>query len=48
MIPARYSTVDGDEVELPLAMHRWVLVPRALARFDPELAWTEWAALVTR
>src|SRR3954447_16450097 len=21
-------------------MDRWVLVPRALARFDPELAWT--------
>jgi hypothetical protein len=36
----RYRTLDGDEVELPLAMDRWVLVPRALARFDPELAWT--------
>jgi hypothetical protein len=38
--PARYRTLDGDEVELPLAMDRWVLVPRTLARFDPELAWT--------
>jgi hypothetical protein len=27
-------------VELPLAMDRWVRVPRTLARFDPELAWT--------
>src|SRR3954466_956759 len=36
----RYRTLDGDEVELPLAMGSWVLVPRALARFDPELAWT--------
>ena len=36
----RYRTLDGDEVQLPLAMDRWVLVPRALARFDPELAWT--------
>jgi hypothetical protein len=35
----RYRTLDGDEVELPLAMDRWVLVPRTLARFDPELAW---------
>ena len=40
MIPPRYRTLDGDEVELPLAMDRWVLVPRTLARFDPELAWT--------
>src|SRR6188472_2903373 len=39
MLP-RYRTLDGDEVELPLAMDRWVLVPRTLARFDPELAWT--------
>ena len=38
--PPRYRTLDGDEVELPLAMNRWVLVPRELARFDPELAWT--------
>jgi hypothetical protein len=36
----RYRTLDGDEVEVPLAMDRWVLVPRTLARFDPELAWT--------
>jgi hypothetical protein len=36
----RYRTLDGDEVSLPLAMDRWVLVPRTLARFDPELAWT--------
>src|SRR3954449_11298592 len=36
----RYRTLDGDELQLPLAMDRWVLVPRALARFDPELAWT--------
>jgi hypothetical protein len=36
----RYRTLDGDEVNLPLAMDRWVLVPRELARFDPELAWT--------
>jgi hypothetical protein len=36
----RYRTLDGDELELPLAMDRWVLVPRTLARFDPELAWT--------
>ena len=36
----RYRTLDGDEVELPLAMDRWVMVPRTLARFDPELAWT--------
>jgi hypothetical protein len=36
----RYRTLDGDEVELPLAMGCWVIVPRALARFDPELAWT--------
>lgn len=36
----RYRTLDGDEVDLPLAMDRWVLVPRTLARFDPELAWT--------
>src|SRR3954453_23417387 len=40
MSPPRYRTLDGDEVELPLAMDRWVLVPRSLARFDPELAWT--------
>src|SRR5215207_6417481 len=40
MEPPRYRTLDGDEVELPLAMDRWVLVPRSLARFDPELAWT--------
>src|SRR3954447_10014056 len=40
MEPPRYRTLDGDEVELPLAMDEWVLVPRALARFDPELAWT--------
>src|SRR5215210_640709 len=40
MSPPRYRTLDGDEVELPLAMGSWVLVPRALARFDPELAWT--------
>jgi hypothetical protein len=40
MIPPRYRTLDGDEVELPLAMDSWVLVPLALARFDPELAWT--------
>ena len=39
MSPPRYRTLDGDEVELPLAMNRWVVVPRALARFDPELAW---------
>jgi hypothetical protein len=35
----RYRTLDGEELELPLAMDRWVLVPRGLARFDPELAW---------
>src|SRR3954452_20823797 len=40
MIPPRYRTLDGDEVPLPLAMGSWVLVPRGLARFDPELAWT--------
>src|SRR3954454_6061574 len=40
MSPPRYRTLDGEEVELPLAMSEWVLVPRALARFDPELAWT--------
>lgn len=40
MLPPRYRTLDGDEIELPLAMGRWVLVPRRLARFDPELAWT--------
>src|SRR3954451_11892952 len=40
MSPPRYRTLDGDEIELPLAMDHWVLVPRALARFDPELAWT--------
>jgi hypothetical protein len=40
VIRARYRTLDGDEIELPLPMERWVLVPRALARFDPELAWT--------
>jgi hypothetical protein len=40
MSPPRYRTLDGDEVELPLAMGCWVIVPRALARFDPELAWT--------
>src|SRR3954449_6386283 len=39
MEPPRYRTLDGDEVELPLPMDRWVLVPRTLARFDPELAW---------
>src|ERR671939_1643066 len=39
MSPPRYRTLDGDEVELPLAMGCWVVVPRALARFDPELAW---------
>src|SRR4051795_4279673 len=39
MSPPRYRTLDGDEVELPLAMDQWVFVPRALARFDPELAW---------
>jgi hypothetical protein len=40
MSPPRYRTLDGDELELPLAMGCWVIVPRALARFDPELAWT--------
>ena len=40
MNPPRYRTLDGDELELPLAMDQWVLVPRGLARFDPELAWT--------
>jgi hypothetical protein len=40
MSPPRYRTLDGDELELPLAMGCWVVVPRALARFDPELAWT--------
>src|SRR3954452_13043450 len=40
MEPPRYRTLDGAEVELPLEMDRWVLVPRTLARFDPELAWT--------
>jgi hypothetical protein len=40
MSAARYRTLDGDEVELPLAMDCWIIVPRALARFDPELAWT--------
>ena len=40
MNPPRYRTLDGDELELPLAMDHWVLVPRVLARFDPELAWT--------
>src|SRR3954471_17163837 len=39
MSPPRYRTLDGDELELPLAMGSWVIVPRALARFDPELAW---------
>src|SRR5918911_5616062 len=39
MSPPRYRTLDGDELELPLAMGCWVIVPRALARFDPELAW---------
>jgi hypothetical protein len=39
MSAPRYRTLDGEEVELPLAMNQWVLVPRALARFDPELAW---------
>jgi hypothetical protein len=40
MNPPHYRTLDGDEVELPLAMDHWVLVPRVLARFDPELTWT--------
>lgn len=40
MNPPRYRTLDGDELELPLAMGCWVIVPRTLARFDPELAWT--------
>src|SRR3954452_128510 len=40
MEPPRYRTLEGDELELPLGMDRWVLVPRTLARFDPELAWT--------
>ena len=40
MSPPRYRTLDGDELDLPLVMDPWVLVPRALARFDPELAWT--------
>jgi hypothetical protein len=39
MSPPRYRTLDGDEVELPLAMDHWVLAPRGLARFDPELTW---------
>lgn len=39
MSPPRYRTLDGDELELPLMMDHWVLVPRALAHFDPELAW---------
>ena len=39
MSPPRYRTLDGDELELPLAMDHWVVVPRGLARFDPELAW---------
>src|SRR3954463_5018647 len=40
MSSPRYRTLDGDELELPLAMGYWVIVPRTLARFDPELAWT--------
>jgi hypothetical protein len=40
MSPPRYRTLDGEEVELPLAMDRWVLVPIGLAPFDRELAWT--------
>src|SRR4051812_42648006 len=40
MSSPRYRTLDGDELELPLAMGCWVMVPRTLARFDPELAWT--------
>src|SRR3954469_3168617 len=40
MKPPRYRTLDGDELELPLAMGCWVIVPRTVARFDPELAWT--------
>src|SRR3954453_8272492 len=39
MSSPRYRTLDGDEIPFPLAMDRWVLVPRGLARFDPELAW---------
>jgi len=39
MIPPRYRTLDGDEVWLPVLLDTWVVVPRALARFDPELAW---------
>jgi hypothetical protein len=39
MSSPRYRTLDGDEVDLPVAMDHWVLVPRELARFDPELAW---------
>src|SRR3954451_4533767 len=39
MSSPRYRTLDGDEIPFPLAMGRWVLVPRALARFDPELTW---------
>jgi hypothetical protein len=39
MAPPRYRTLDGDELELPLAMDAWVIVPRSLGRFDPELAW---------
>lgn len=40
MIAPRYRTLDGDEVKLPVVQEAWVVVPRALARFDPELAWT--------
>jgi hypothetical protein len=39
MSAPRYRTLDGEELELPLAMGTWVVVPRGLARFDPELAW---------
>ena len=35
-----FRTLDGAELALPVRDDRWVLVPRELARAEPDLIWT--------
>lgn len=34
-----YRTLDGIELELPVSMDRWVIVPRTLVEREPDLIW---------
>jgi hypothetical protein len=36
----RYRTLDGVELDLPVYLDRWVLVPSLLARGEEDLTWT--------